>query len=248
MAFGQDLTTKESEDSPRLFRMQSRQSIVTTPSAEKRLAARTLLGFAVLMLAWSSAWLCKNVLHAQFSWLGSETGSAVFWLTAKLLLWILPACWFVWSSGRRLAEVANPAAWRRWVLWGGVVGIAIAITGIISKAQRGAALLPEGFDYGTMNALVISPLFEEFLIRGALLGNLIPAFGFARANFISAGCFVVLHLPGWFMMGLLASNLSRPVGGALSIFVLGLCFGWATRKGGSFLGGSVAHFLNNLSA
>lgn len=200
------------------------------------------------MLAWSSAWLCKSALDAQFTWLASGTASAVFWLTAKLLLWILPACWFVWSSGRLLADVVNPAGWHRWVFWGGVVGMAIALTGIIPKVLRGDALLPKGFDYGTMNALVISPLFEEFLIRGALLGNLIPAFGFGRANLISAGCFVVLHLPGWFMMGSLGTNLSRPVGGALSIFVLGLCFGWAARRGGSFLGGSVAHFLNNLSA
>lgn len=228
--------------------MQSGDSIVTTPSTEKHLAARTLVAFAVLMLAWSLAWLCKSVLGTRFPWLGSDTGSAVFWLTAKLLLWILPACWLVWSSGRRLADVANASAWSRWLFWGGTVGLAIALTGIIPKVQRGAPLLPRGFDYGTMNALIVSPLFEEFLIRGALLGNLIPALGFARANVISALCFLALHLPGWFMMGSLGANLSRPVGGALSIFVLGLCFGWATRRGGSFLGGAVAHFLNNLFA
>ncbi len=228
--------------------MQSGDSIVTTPSTEKRLAARTLMGFTVLMLAWSSAWLCKSELGIHFPSLAGGTASAMFWLAAKLLLWILPACWFVWSSGRRLADVANLAAWHRWLFWGGAVGLAIALTGIIPKVQRGAALLPKGFDFGTMNALVISPFFEEFLIRGALLGNLIPAFGFARANLISAACFLVLHLPGWFMMGSLGANLSRPVGGALSIYLLGLCFGWVTRRGGSFLGGSVAHFLNNLFA
>lgn len=221
---------------------------MTTRSAEKRLAARTLAGFCVLMLAWSSAWLCKSALGAHFPSLAGGTASAAYWLTAKLLLWVLPACVCVWSSGRRLADVANTAAWHRWLFWGGAVGLAIALTGIIPKVQHGAALLPNRLDYGTMNALVISPLFEEFLIRGALLGNLIPAFGFARANLISAVCFLVLHLPGWFMMGSLGANLSRPVGGALSIFILGLCFGWATRRGGSFLGGSVAHFLNNLFA
>lgn len=198
------------------------------------------------MSAWSLVWFCKSRLGIHFPLLASEAGSAAFWLTAKVVIWILPACLIVWSSGRRLVDVVNAAAWRRWLLWGGAVGSAIALTSIIPRAQRGAALLSTGFDYGTVNTLVISPLFEEFLIRGAILGNLIPALGFARANLVSAACFLVLHLPEWFMMGSLEAKLARPIGGALSIFLLGLCFGWATRKGTSFLAGSGAHFLNNL--
>jgi membrane protease YdiL (CAAX protease family) len=50
------------------------------------------------------------------------------------------------------------------------------------------------------------------------------------------------------MMGTLGANLTRPVGGAASIFLLGLCFGWVTRHGRSFPGSSVTHALNNLFA
>ncbi len=59
--------------------------------------------------------------------------------------------------------------------------------------------------------------------------------------------FVVLHLPGWYFMGRLFQNLTDPAGGALSIFLLGLAFGYATHRGRSVAAGMLAHFLNNLA-
>jgi membrane protease YdiL (CAAX protease family) len=211
-------------------------------------AGKSLLVFGALIIAWCAAWFIKVALDQRFIFVSAEAGSAVYWLTAKVLLWIIPACWLVWNSKRRFVDVFNFADWRRWVLWGGLVGIAIALTGIIPKWWNGVSVFPSRFDYGTLNVLVIAPLFEEFLMRGALLGSLIPAFGFARANLITAACFVVLHIPGWFMMGSLEAKLSQPIGGAVSVFLLGLLFGWVTRRGGSFLGASLAHCLNNLAA
>jgi membrane protease YdiL (CAAX protease family) len=85
-------------------------------------------------------------------------------------------------------------------------------------------------------------------MRAAVLGNLIPAMGFARANVFASIYFLLLHIPGWYMMGSLEQKLSQPIGGALSIVFLGLLFGWATQKGKSFLGGSIAHCLNNFAS
>lgn len=48
-------------------------------------------------------------------------------------------------------------------------------------------------------------------------------------------------------MGTLTENLTRPIGGALSIFLLGLAFGYATHRGRSVVAGMVAHSLNNLA-
>jgi membrane protease YdiL (CAAX protease family) len=67
------------------------------------------------------------------------------------------------------------------------------------------------------------------------------------ANVISSLMFVVLHLPGWYFMGSLVENLTKPVGGALSIFLLGLAFGYATYRGRSVVGGMLSHFANNLA-
>jgi len=47
-------------------------------------------------------------------------------------------------------------------------------------------------------------------------------------------------------MGVLTDNLTRPAGGALSIFLVSIAFGLATQRSKSVMGGIIAHFLNNL--
>lgn len=67
------------------------------------------------------------------------------------------------------------------------------------------------------------------------------------ANGISSLMFVGLHIPGWYFMGTLLESLTKPVCGAISIFLVSLAFGYATYRGRSFMSGTVAHFLNDLS-
>ena len=217
-------------------------------SATTYQARSTLFAFAVMMIAWSLVWMLKSYLDENQVWLKSEFATAIYWLVAKLALWIVPAFLLIEMSGRNFASVINLSEWRRWLFWGTMFGLLIAITGMVPKMFACSPLLPKKIDYDTMNVLIVAPLFEEFLIRAAILGNLIPALGFARANVVAAICFVVLHLPGWYMMGSLVEKFSQPIGGALSLFVIGLCFGWATQRGRSFLGGSIAHFFNNFTS
>jgi len=94
--------------------------------------------------------------------------------------------------------------------------------------------------------LVIAPLFEEFLLRGAIQGNLEKGYSFWNANLISSVFFVILHIPGWYFMGVLVDNLTNPFGGALSIFLVSLAFGYAAHRSRSVMGGVLAHFLSNL--
>lgn len=212
------------------------------------LAARTLLIFLALMVAWSTVWLLKQQLDQNSTWFQSGLGASLFWQSAKVVVWILPAWWLIRMSGRSLRDVANIRNWRSWMCWGTCIGLLISATAVIPKWSQGKAILSDLLTYAAFNALVIAPIFEEFLIRGAVFGNLAPALGFQWANIVSAVCFVLLHLPGWWMMGVLHDKMVHPLTGVLSVFVLGICFGVATRKGGSFLGGTIAHFFNNLTA
>lgn len=219
-----------------------------THGPPRALAARTLFAFAAVMILWSIAWLIKYQLDRQSMWLANGPGTSLFWLLAKVIVWILPTWWLIRLSGRSLRDVVNARSWRSWVSWGTCIGLLISLSAVIPKWLQEKAILPHSLSDTTLSVLVIAPLFEEFLIRGAILGNLVPAMGFRWANVIAATCFVILHMPGWFMMGVLHDKLMHPLTGVLSIFVLGLCFGVATKKGGSFLGGSIAHFFNNLTA
>jgi membrane protease YdiL (CAAX protease family) len=221
---------------------------MSTPYTAESVANRTHAIFALLMLLWCAIWLFKSGVDMYCDWFQNTTFTAVFWLIAKTIAWIFPACVLIQASGRDFYSVFNLKEWRRWCYWGTIVGLLIASTGFLPKAITGQPLLLSKFDYGTLNVLLIAPLFEEFLIRAAILSNLIPLLGFVRANVIASFYFVVLHIPGWYMMGNLQTKLTLPIGGALSIFFLGLLFGWVSHKSRSFLGGSIAHCLNNLAA
>lgn len=146
-----------------------------------------------------------------------------------------------------MQEVLNISNWKSWLLWGGGIGFLIALTGFVPSYLAGRNLFPSEFSFAYLNVLLIAPVFEEFLIRGAILGNLQRGYSFFKANIFSSLMFVGIHLPGWYFMDSLMENLERPLGGARSIFFLGLLFRWATQKSKSVMGGTIVHMLNNIS-
>jgi len=214
-------------------------------AASVQTAKLTYLAFAAIMAAWIGAWLLKIHLEQNLSWLSTGLGSFLYWSAAKLLIWIAPAVWLLRKAGRSIREVFNLANWKAWLAWGGGIGLLLALTGIIPNYLQGKAIFPTSFDFALLNVLVIAPTFEEFLMRGAIQGSLTKRYSFATANVITSVLFVLLHVPGWYFMGVLAENLTSPVGGVLSIFLVSLGFGYAAHRSRSVMGGVLAHLLNN---
>lgn len=212
----------------------------------KKLIKSTYLTFALLIIVWIGAWLLKLDAEEYLLWLKSSGGSFVYWLIAKILIWIIPAMFLLKISKRDLNVVFNLSNWRSWLGWGGGIGLLIALTGIIPNYVQNKPILPTSFSWPLINVLVIAPIFEEFLFRGAILGNLQKKYSPFIANLISSAMFLLLHIPGWYFMGVLTDNLARPAGGALSIFLVSIAFGLATQRSKSVMGGIIAHFLNNL--
>ncbi|NLM25827.1 MAG: CPBP family intramembrane metalloprotease [Firmicutes bacterium] len=212
----------------------------------KKLIKSTYLTFALLIIVWIGAWLLKLDAEEYLLWLKSSGGSFVYWLIAKILIWIIPAMFLLKISKRDLNVVFNLSNWRSWLGWGGGIGLLIALTGIIPNYVQNKPILPTSFSWPLINVLVIAPIFEEFLFRGAILGNLQKKYSPFIANLISSAMFLLLHIPGWYFMGVLTDNLTRPAGGALSIFLVSIAFGLATQRSKSVMGGIIAHFLNNL--
>lgn len=208
----------------------------------------TLIVYCGIMVAWTAVWLLKfSILDEAFPWLATSAGSFTWWTTAKVLIWILPALWLIRRSGRTLGEVIHPANWKRALIWGGGIGVMIALTGIIAAYLEGRPFLPQSFSLPLFNILFIAPVFEELLARGALMGTLQRGTSFWIANILSAVMFVGMHVPGWYFLGTLTENVTQAVSGGFSIFLLGLAFGYAVHKSRSVLGGMIAHFLNNLA-
>ncbi len=141
----------------------------------------------------------------------------------------------------------NFSNYKQWLPWGTGIGLAIAFTGFIPNYLSGKPIIDTQFSFALMNVLIISPIFEEFLTRGAILVNLQQGHTFWVANIITSLMFLGLHLPGWYFTESLVENLSRPVGGAGSIMVISLLFGYPVKRGDSVLGGMLAHFLNNIA-
>ena len=94
--------------------------------------------------------------------------------------------------------------------------------------QNGAAELPQGVP-GTLRSLLVLPLAEELVFRGALLRLLRPL-GEHPANLCQAVLFAALH-------GTLTEKCY-----ALG---MGLIFGWAAQKAKSVWPGSALHIINN---
>lgn len=57
-------------------------------------------------------------------------------------------------------------------------GLLIGLTGIIPNYLQGKAMLPTTFSWPLVNVLVIAPIFEEFLLRGAVMTNLQKGYSF----------------------------------------------------------------------
>ncbi|MDR0491551.1 MAG: CPBP family intramembrane metalloprotease [Oscillospiraceae bacterium] len=202
--------------------------------------------FVVIMVAWTGAWNLKLVLDNSYAVFKTEWAGFVFWVIAKILLWIIPSFWLIKKTGRTIREVFNVHAWRRCLAWGCGLGGILALVGIVSHRINNDPILPGTISFSLANAIVIAPIFEEFLMRGAIMGALSQKHSFLFANSVTAILFVVLHCPGWYYMGNLSAGLYSFAVSVISIFIIGWLCGLATKRGRSVIAGVIVHFLNNL--
>ena len=87
------------------------------------------------------------------------------------------------------------------------------------------------FALDTIKMAIIPAFCEEFLFRGLILDRL-SRFGRAKAIFISALLFALMH---------------QNIGQILYTFILGLVLGYIVVESGSIWGAIVVHFVNNFT-
>ncbi|MCL2615946.1 MAG: CPBP family intramembrane metalloprotease, partial [Dehalococcoidia bacterium] len=175
-------------------------------------------------------------------WLGF-----VYWFIAKLIIWILPALWLIKKCGLAIRVIFNVSSWHSYLVWGFCIGGVLTLANIIGHCVNNTPILPQAISFSFMNAIIIAPIFEEFIMRGAIMGAFRQKHSFFFANSVTAVLFVILHCPGWYYTGNLWANLLTLAGGAVSIFIIGWLCGLATERGHSVIAGMIVHFLNNIS-
>ena len=199
--------------------------------------------FAVVLAGWVGAWLLNLVLTARYQTLGTECGFA-YWLVARLIVWVLPAVWLLRHIGSSSGDAFRGASWRKTLAWGSGIGGVFVEVSVGVRIATGDWSPPGTSVVSWIDIAILAPVMEEFLIRGAILAALGRRLPFWLANAVTAGLFVLLHVPGWYFSGTLPATLLNPVGGALAILAVGVACGWAAKKGG-LVAAILVHFLNN---
>ncbi|HOC70917.1 MAG TPA: type II CAAX endopeptidase family protein [Candidatus Hydrogenedentes bacterium] len=199
-----------------------------------------------LYFAWTGAWLLERYLETKAGFPVTSGGRFLYWLVMKVFLWILPSIMLLRASGFSVRGVMGCDRVRSILVWGGGTGLLLGTITLTVKWAGGHPLFASPLGWPLFSAVAVAPLLEEFTFRGAILHALTRRFRFWAANTITALLFLGIHMPGWHFQGRLLENLFDPVSGALSIFLLGLVFGWVAHRSKSVAAGVLAHGLNNL--
>lgn len=205
----------------------------------------TITYLSWLFCAWTGAWLIWHALRQASEFAASDVGAFLYWTTAKVTIWVLPALLVMRASGRTLPQALGLDRLPTMLAWGLGTGAVVAAGNL--AANGGAIALPES-TWALVNATIVAPAVEEIAFRGAVLGALLERFRFVVANTMTAAAFVVAHVPGWYFQERLIDMLTTPIGGAASIFVLGWLFGWIVHASKTLGAGIIAHALNNATA
>jgi membrane protease YdiL (CAAX protease family) len=200
-----------------------------------------LAGYYVsLIAAWVGAWYLHDLTPIRDL---SPRNTFAYWTFAKLIVWIAPILLIVTCGLKRSPLVyLGLVRFRRGAGVGLAVGFAlVALMAIIDAFTRSHAL--PSASWGTLNAWLVAPVFEEVVFRGFALTALEESgCPFWSANAIAAILFLGLHLPGWHFAGRLGSST---VITALSVVVVGVVAGYAKRRSDSTWASVTVHFLNN---
>lgn len=132
--------------------------------------------------------------------------------------------------------------------------LSAVIIGVIFAALRIPAPQPDSAPVEYSLTLFLSELLptfiaadrEEIIMRRLIFGSLLKKMKPWHANLIQAGIFVLPHYFGYLSGGKEAGFVSHHWSSALNLFVSGLIFGHAYRKGG-YWSGVIAHFLFNIT-
>lgn len=192
--------------------------------------------------------MAEQYFEHSLGLLNTRDSRFIYWTVLKLLLWVIPSLVVLRRSGATFSGTMAFGRVREILLRGGGLGIALGLTAVIPKLLNHQPLIPTHPDSSFFSAVFIAPLVEEIAFRGVVQSALVKRWPFALANVVQALLFLTIHMVGWSFQGVLMPNLTAPIGGALSIFGIGLLLGYVAHKSRSVAASTLTHMLNNLAS
>lgn len=200
--------------------------------------------YFIVIILWVLAWLLKLNILDKTEFFITSFGGFIYWTFSKILIWILPFLIYFKIKKINIVEDMKTND-KNWLKWGAIIGSVIAALNILYNVITKHEVLNVEFSFAYLNIAITAPLLEEIMFRGFILNMLKKELPFYIANIITSVFFLILHIPGWFFMGVLKTNLLNYT--FVSIFFLSLIFGYAYKKGNSVKASILVHFLNNIT-
>jgi membrane protease YdiL (CAAX protease family) len=226
---------------------QNDQQAYQNPSAlpTRAIVSKTLLSILLLYLSWTLAWLLEQAIETHTELLATAGARFVYWTLMKIAIWISLALIIRFTPGQHI-ELCPSGQLRSALLWGLGVGLLIGAIATVRNLIIGQPLFSVTWGWALVNAVIVAPIIEEILFRGAVLPTLRQHLSFPIANTLTAMLFLGAHFPGWYFQGELVDNLTSLIHGALPVLLLGWVFGYIAYLSKSVLGSMLTHALNNL--
>ncbi|WP_434314887.1 CPBP family intramembrane glutamic endopeptidase [Levilactobacillus brevis] len=162
----------------------------------------------------------------------------------KLIVWLGAAWWFLHQTPAQQLTVPNSQQWRvAWRFTAGYLVFGAVVVYLLFQfwlAHHGLRIA-HGFipEYWGRYFLVVG-ITEEFVFRGYFLNVLLKKTSLTTANVLQAIAFASLHIPRY-LTTVPAMSLTSWIGNLISVFALGLLFGWLYACSHSLWPGIVTH-------
>ncbi len=178
----------------------------------------------------------------EFSFHGDVVARVAIWSSATGLALVLLLT-YLWKRDRTAQFLGlRGASLRQFLPWTGLlILMAVVVEGLAYLSPAFRTDFMERIVGSTTNMTLLllgvgllASVFEEFLVRGLLLGSLRHLMGEHMAIALTAGLFALMHVTQY------------PVGIILLIIPMGVIFGYARTRTGSIWVPVVLHVTNNL--
>ncbi|GAM12182.1 CAAX amino terminal protease family [Mesobacillus selenatarsenatis SF-1] len=200
----------------------------------------------VYFIAFYTLWCIRELwLNLYLDSIDSVPG-AVTSAIIKIIIWVIPVILLVIIMEKRnpfsyLGLLYNVKNGLKWIGWASLVLLFYSILNI--------TLLKNSIDFQLelrewLNVVLLVGITEEIVFRGFLLRKLMDSFRFWIANAITALLFVSIHFPIWFYKG--QFEFPYIFSSILTVFVLGIIFGFIYKKSKSLWSVIIIHSLYNL--